>query len=406
MHVKAKGLKVLHVIPSVATCRGGPSKAVLEMVLNLRILGIDAEIATTNDDGLNDLEVSLNKLIDYKGVPVRFFKRASPPISAIREFSYSSSFTRWLRRHITDYDVVHVHALFSYCSSVAMFLARKRAVPYLVRPIGQLQSWSLQQAKVKKSLYLRAVEKANLESANAVHFTSQAEQLEANQQFDLAGHVIPLGVDFAERSTLRKEQLLQHFAIAAEGNRFIVLYLSRLHHKKGLELLMQALSRIDDTAFSLLIAGDGEVRYKKNLSRLSRQLRIAEKCHFLGHVDGQIKDSLLHHSDLYALTSFSENFGISVLEAMATGLPPLISDGVALSKVVGDHKLGLVCSIDVKQIETALRYAFANQKELKAMAERSHRYTKQHFSWPSISKQLKSLYLSLTTVDDGPHKES
>ncbi|MBL4670819.1 MAG: glycosyltransferase, partial [Arenicella sp.] len=195
MFDKTARLKVLHVIPSVAACRGGPSKAVIEMVSSLRKHGIDAEIATTNDDGPNNLEVSLNSLIDYSGVPVRFFKRVSLPIAPIREFSYSLSFTRWLSRHITDYDVVHVHAIFSYCSSYAMYLARKKGMPYIVRPIGQLQNWSLQQARAKKKLYLNAVEKANIESASAVHFTAEAEQRESNQEFNLRGHIIPLGID-------------------------------------------------------------------------------------------------------------------------------------------------------------------------------------------------------------------
>ena len=185
MQSRHQGLKVLHVIPSIAPCRGGPSKAVIQMVSSLRTNGIDAEIATTNDNGTDELDVELNARIDYLGVPVRFFKRFSPPINAIREFAYSRSFTAWLSRNINNYDVVHIHAVFSYCSSYAMYLARRKRIPYVVRPIGQLQHWSLAQSKAKKEWYLRVIERANLEAAPVVQFTAENEQLESCQHFEL-----------------------------------------------------------------------------------------------------------------------------------------------------------------------------------------------------------------------------
>jgi len=203
-----KIIKVLHVIPSVAPCRGGPSKAVIEMVAALRASGVDAEIATTNDNGPSLLDVELNKKLDYKNVPVRFFNRYSPSINAIREFAYSGDFKHWLKDNITDYDLVHVHAVFSYCCSYTMALARKTNTPYIVRPIGQLQTWSLEQAAIKKSLYLKIIERKNIESASAVQFTANCEKLEAQERFAVNGQVIPLGIKPPSLSTWPKQQLL------------------------------------------------------------------------------------------------------------------------------------------------------------------------------------------------------
>lgn len=391
---KANRLKVLHIIPSVAACRGGPSKAVVEMVKNLCDIGIDAEIATTNDDGPNQLNVSLNTLVDYKGAPTRFFKRLSPPVNAIREFAYSGSFRRWLSKHICDYDVIHVHAVFSYCSSYAMALARKNKIPYVVRPIGQLQHWSLQQSKAKKTIYLNLIERANLESASAVQFTADAEKQEALEFFALNDRVIPLGISLPETATLSKDDLLRACNLPATEK--TVLYLSRLHEKKGLELLMQALSAIKDQDYKLLIAGNGEQGYKDKLRSLSKRLCIDHRCHFLGHVEGDKKEALLQHSDLYALTSYSENFGISVLEAMASGLTPLISSEVALSAVIQQNNLGLICSTDVLSIESQLRFAFNNPQEISLMGDRAQQYAAKHYSWPNIAVQLKHLYQSIS----------
>jgi glycosyltransferase involved in cell wall biosynthesis len=394
MRNKANRLRVLHVIPSVAACRGGPSKAVIEMVAHLRNIDVDAEIATTNDDGNNELVVDLNKIIEYKGAPTRFFKRFSPPLSAIREFAYSGSFRRWLRRHIGDYDVIHVHAIFSFCSSFAMYLAKKRGIPYVVRPLGLLQHWSLQQSQAKKQLYLRLLEQASIESASAIHFTAESEMREATQQFHVHGHVIPLGIEKPAAAKIEREGLEGLLSIEKPG--FTILYLSRIHKKKGLELLMRAIAKIETEDVNLLIAGEGNHAYKTSLRALSKDLKLDDRCFFLGQVEGGIKAALLAHSDLFALTSHSENFGISVLEAMAYGLAPLVSNQVALSTVISEQSLGLTCTLEINDIEQQLRYALTNRDVIASMGQKAKQHAANHYSWPSVANQLKSLYSSIT----------
>ncbi len=172
-------MKILHVIPSVSPVRGGPSHAVLEMVWQLRHQGIDAAIATTNDDGDGLLDVKLQQWVDYpvdsasrafvsvstsastsastnikngdRTIPIRFFPRFSPASDAIREFTFSFALTRWLFQHMRDYDLIHIHAVFSYPAVIAMILARLLNVPYIVRPLGSLAHWSLQQGAQKKA---------------------------------------------------------------------------------------------------------------------------------------------------------------------------------------------------------------------------------------------------------------
>jgi len=383
-------IKVLHVIPSVAKCRGGPSKAVIEMVSSLGHAGLNAEIATTNDNGPEKQNVILNKLIDYKGVPTRFFNRLSPPINGVREFTYSRDFAQWLDDNIQNYDLIHVHAIFSFCSSYAMYAARRTSTPYIVRPIGQLQEWSLMQSRAKKKLYLNIVERANLESASAIQFTSAAEELESSKHLNLKGQVIPLGIDACTKSKTSKIDLAQSLGISEREP--ILLYLSRLHKKKGLELLMQALSQIESPKANLLVAGDGEADYKQQLISLATNLGLNKNCFFLGHVDGDKKNALLQHSDFYALTSYSENFGISVLEAMANGLTPIVSKEVALSEIISQQELGLVCTTEASDIEAQLRFALNNMKQMKSMGVKAQQFVSTQYSWVTIAKQLELLY--------------
>ena len=190
-------LKVLHVIPSVSPLRGGPSKAVQEMVQALRQQGVEASILTTNDHGSGlDSSLITGRWIEWQGVPLLAFPRWSPPLRALREYAVSAGLAAWLTRHARRYDLLHIHALFSFPSSWAMATARRAQVPYLVRTIGMLSPWSLAQSPARKRWMLRLLERRNLEAASALHFTTEAERQEARPlALGAAELVLPLGVE-------------------------------------------------------------------------------------------------------------------------------------------------------------------------------------------------------------------
>ncbi|MBW4636957.1 MAG: glycosyltransferase [Gloeocapsa sp. UFS-A4-WI-NPMV-4B04] len=387
-------MKVLHVIPSVPQVRGGTSQAVLDMVKALRVNNIDAEIATTNDNGDDLLDVPLQKRIEYKHVPVWFFHRFSPTIKPVREYAFSKQFTHWLWSNIGNYQLVHVHALFSYLPTITMVSARSKNIPYIVTPHGLLCKWSLQQSAQKKQIYLKLLERANINSSQTIHFTSQQEQQEVSQlKLETPELVLPLGISLPKQIPDARLRLRQHFNIPIDEP--VILFLSRLHPKKGLDYLIPALSKIAHYRFTLILAGSGTPEYEAQLNSLITSSGLCDRTFFAGFVTGESKELLLQGSDLFVLTSHSENFAVAVLEALAVGLPVLVTPGVALAAVVQQHKLGYVTDLNVLAITNTLEHYLNHPQAAKEMGERARKLVCEKYTWKQIASQMQQVYLDI-----------
>ncbi|AFZ02051.1 glycosyltransferase [Calothrix sp. PCC 6303] len=387
-------MKVLHVIPSVTKLRGGTSQAVLDMVRALQMINVDAEIATTNDDGDNLLDVPLGKRIQYNHVPVWFFERFSPNIKPIREYAFTSELTQWLWENISRYDLVHVHALFSYPSTIAMAIARLKNVPYIVTPHGLLCEWSLGQSTRKKQIYSKIIEKSNLNHSQGIHFTSQKEQQEVSKLgLNVPGFVIPLGLSIPDPIPDAYSRLRQLYHISASEP--VILFLSRLHHKKGLDYLIPALSKVSHHKFTFILAGSGTSDYEAEIESLLVSNGLRDRTILTGFVAGEDKDLLMQAADLFTLTSHSENFAVSVLEALAVGVPVLVTPGVALAAVVQANQVGYIPDLNVSAIADALESYFRNPQQAKQMGEIAHKFVLEKYTWKRIASQLQEVYTSI-----------
>lgn len=387
-------MRILHVIPSIAPVRGGPSQAVLAIVNALQLQAISAEVATTNDNGLMLLDVPLQQCCNYENTPVWFFPRFSPNIYALREFAFSSSLTDWLWKNIKNYDLVHVHAIFSYPSTIAMAIARHHQIPYLVRPLGQLCQWSLQQSQRKKQIYLNLIERANLNHSAALHLTSWQEQQDIAQlHLNPPSFILPHGLTIPALIPNADQQLRQHLKLPDDEP--ILLFLSRLHAKKGLDHLIPALSKLKHHRFRFIIAGSGSPDYEQTVRQLVAQTGLSDRTHFTGFVTGELKQLLLQGSDLFMLTSHSENFGIAALEALAVGLPAFVTPGVALASVVQDQQLGYVTDLETTAIIQTLEDYFTHPEAAKIIGDRARQFILENYTWDKIATQLIEVYQSI-----------
>jgi glycosyltransferase involved in cell wall biosynthesis len=385
-------MRILHIIPSISSLRGGPSQAVLEMVKALQKCGVNAEILTTNDDGYSLLDVPLCERVIYGDVPVWFFPRFSPNYYPIREFAFSWEFTQWLWRNIQYYELLHVHAIFSYCSTVAMAIARLRNIPYIVRPLGQLCQWSLQQSAAKKSLYLNVIERKNINQSASLHLTSNAEKQEIEQlNLECKNFVIPHGLALPGIIPNASQLLREYFQLSSKEP--IILFLSRIHPKKGLEYLIQALAQIKDKKFTLIIAGNGDSDYEAQINSCLHDYGLEDCSLMTGFVEGELKQLLLQGANLFVLTSYSENFGVAVLEALAAGTPALVTPGVALAQEIEQNDLGYV----VPQEPTAIAKAIEKHLELPEseedkLSQKARQFVLDNYSWDKIAQQLLTVY--------------
>ena len=326
----SEGIKVLHVIPSISAAHGGPSRAIAVMEKSLCRRGAVVTTVTTDDDG-----------------PGRRLSQSERPAGARRRNSnsYVRKWTEfykvapgivpWLWRNIRNFDVVHVHALFSFTSIAAGSIAWLRKVPYIIHPIGTLSTYGVRYRRPwLKRLSVALIEGPNLRAAAAVHFTSEAEREEAAALgLSFRGVVIPLGVEDEGARAARSRE-----------GRPNILFLSRLAPIKNVEALIDAFAACPPlrAAARLRIAGSGAPGYVEALQARARAAGLVDDVEWLGHVEGAGKAAAFADADIFVLPSFSENFGIAAVEAMLAGLPCVLGEGVGIARNVSEAGAGLV----------------------------------------------------------------
>jgi glycosyltransferase involved in cell wall biosynthesis len=376
-------VKVLHVIPSLSAAHGGPSKALAMMEQALRRQGVDVETATTDDDGPG------RRVRKELGVPLQEAGAVRWYFGKKTEFyKVSPSFARWIAREIGRYDLVHVHALFSFTSTAAAWAARRSGVPYVLRPLGTLNDYGLSRRRpALKSLSVRFVEGPMLRAAAAVHFTSEAEAIEARQLgIPMKEAIIPLAVDPTDAPAERPAP--------ADPGVIRLLFLSRLDAKKNLEGLLSALALLQSVParLHLDIAGDGAPAYVAGLKAQAETLGVGAQVSWLGHVEGQAKALALAAADIFVLPSYSENFGIAAAEALAAGLPCVLGEGVAIANDVVRAGAGIAVGTDPASIARGLRRIIADHESLPALSANAVRLARERYSIDAMGAGLKQLY--------------
>ncbi len=379
-------MRILHVIPSIAAVHGGPSRAVREMAGAVLALGHEVEIATTDDEGPG-LRGTVGEALE-DGVMVRRFAKQTDFYKVSRPLGW------WLEQRVRGYDVVHIHALFSHTSIIAARIARRNGVPYILRPLGVLGRYGREKRRpFLKGLSLRWVEGPLLRDAAAIHYTSSAEQLEA-EEGGVRGRavILPLGIPAVVRGDAAL--FVERFGGSEDEAR--VLFLSRLDPKKGIEVLLQAWAMVRSPA-RLIIAGDGAPAYVAQLKSAAERAGVAERVVWTGQLEGELKTAAFAAASVFVLPSYSENFGIAAVEALSAGVPVILSEGVAVSREVAAAGAGVVVRPEPRMLAAAIEKLLAEPDEARCLGERGRELAAREFSTEAMATRLVAMYRECAT---------
>lgn len=380
-------MKILQVIPTLEPSVGGVAPAVLTLSRGLVRHGHDVEIVAldpTDGEWLRPIEPKVHALGRGRGF-----------------YGHSPALDRWLRAHGDQYDRVIVNGLWQYPSFAVWRRFAGTAIPYFVFPHGMLDPWfkrTYPVKHVKKWLYWPWAEYRVLRDAAAVIYTSEQERLEARQSFWLYRaneKVSPLGVDPPSSSSAAVNRSFFDRFPQLRGTQPI-LFLGRLHPKKGCDLAIEGFAAIarDNSSLSLALAGPDQIGWQKDLSNRVRQLGLDSRVIFTGMLEGELKQDALMSADAFILPSHQENFGMAVVEALAMGIPVLISDRINTSTEIADDHAGYVAADDLAGTTSLLqRWSNTSPDQKQAMRQNAKRCFANRFH---IDRAVDSLLKILT----------
>ncbi|MDF5712945.1 MAG: hormogonium polysaccharide biosynthesis glycosyltransferase HpsP [Rhizonema sp. NSF051] len=387
-------MRILQIVPSISLIYGGPSQMVLGLAPALVRAGVEVVVLTTDSNGdINQkrMEVPLNRPVEQDGYQIIYF-RCAP----FRRYKFSLDLLTWLNRHACEFDLAHIHALFSPVSTAAATVCRISKLPYILRPLGTLDPADLRKKKQLKQLYAAILERPNLAGAAAIHFTS-VQEAKISERFGVATQdlVIPLGV-IPPQFPLQKGQSVVQSKYGIPEDVPLVLFMSRIDPKKGLNLLIPALEKLLESGlnFHFVLAGTNpqDPDYEDKIKAQIQASPMRSHTTITGFATGELKSALLQAADLFVLPSYYENFGIAVAEAMVAGTPVLISDQVHICQEVRDSESGWVSTMDVASLTELLQIALQNPDERQRRGLRAREYALKNYSWNAIAHQTIQAY--------------
>jgi glycosyltransferase involved in cell wall biosynthesis len=379
-------MNILHVIPSLGPVYGGPSKIVPELAQVLIKKGENVHIATTNANGDECLNVPLGVPVSLQGVPTYYFPR-----HLNERFTFSWPLSRWLWKHVPEYDLIHIHSVFSYSTAAASRIAYKYRIPYVVMPHGMLEPWALKYKGWKKKTYFQLLERENLNRASGIHAGTKAEMDNiCGLGIKRPMFVVPNGLNLSEFENLPSRAKFEERYPEIRGKE-VILFLGRIDPKKGLDILVKALAILNRKDVYLVIAGPDLIGYRKTIEAMIHENGLGAQVLFTGMLSGQEKQMAFSSADLFVLPSRSEGFAVAVIEAMASRLPVIISKGCNFPQVE-EVKAGRIIPPEVQPLVQAILDLLENPNECKYLGNRGWDLVRNNYGWEEVASRLMEVY--------------
>jgi len=381
---------VLHVISGLDVPTGGPGAALVGLAKAQAQAGLDVSVATTYPAGA---DLSPAQVLRDHGVkahtigPVHWPLQRGPHIAPA------------LETLLNDAEIVHIHALWEEVQHQAAVRALRRGIPYLITPHGMLDPWSLSQGWLKKRIYLALRLRKVLNSASAIHYTADTERdLAAPLKLRPRPLIEPNGVDLAEFENLppKGEFRKLHPQI---GDRPMLLFLGRIHPKKGLDLLIASFAMVKRSGALLVIAGPDYWGYGEVIKALVKRHGLEQRVIIRGPVVGRTRVAAFTDADLFVLPSYQENFGIVVIEALAAGTPVVISDQVNIHQQISSAGVGGIVPTDTVRLADEIDRWLGNEVMRREAAGKARPFVWQHYDWRKIARRWIEHYQEIVAMN-------
>ncbi len=380
-------MRIIHVIPGFTYERGGPTATVQALARCQAAAGHTVGVLTT-DQGARHGEhfAELAPGVEVERLAVRGPDR----------LAYAPGFAAAIRRRLRGADVVHAHSIFTHPIHVTLREAAAAGVPLVLKPCGLLHPYSLRRSRWIKRGYLALWGRRARRACSLWHYTSEQEAAESWPPPPKPTLVLPNGIELADFA-LSRDAALAHVNRTwprLEGRPY-VLFLSRLHAKKRLDLLLDAFLAGAPPEYRLVVAGPDEQGLWQPLAASRLPPPLDRRVLRVGSVAGRDKAALLAGADLFALPSEHENFGIAALEALAARTPVLLSPHVDLAPAVERAGLGWTAPLTVAAWGERLAALLTADGPLRRRADLPWHWVGQHYSWTALAARLERHYLEL-----------
>lgn len=402
-------MKILHIAPSYyPTLRfGGPIQSVHLLNKALVNKGVKVDVLTTDAGQVIDYKIT--KLQDYKIDSERFYLIDGVRVKYLsfigyEHYNFSLQMLREIWKIIDNYDLVHITAVWNFPVLAGSLISILKKKLYIISPRGVFHQEALSSKSVlSKKIYFHLFAKHYLKKVSAIHYTSSVEKEESEKILALRNSfIVPNGIDLNHISDNISGDSIRKFGINESAKYSLIL--GRIHPIKGFDLLIPAFSNIAKVYkdLYLVIAGNQSTPYIQSVNQLVtakwnedgsiNQHELSERVIFTGEVTGADKWALYKNALMFVLPSYSENFGMSVVEAMACGCPVVISDKVGIYKEVEKADAGIIVKTDPESVEAGIRSLIEDEKLRKRISVNGMRLVQEKYNVESVADQMIEEY--------------
>ncbi len=360
-------MKVLHFIGSIDRNSGGTAVYLQLLTNELRNL---TEVIVVTGSSTNPISLS--------GINLKYIN-----LNLFRWFQMKNEFRKLLESERPE--VVHINGIWDPQNYLFQRVSKNLNIKVVLSPHGMLEPYILKRNPSKKKLALLLYQRYAIKTADILHVTANSELENIRKLgYKKPAMVIPNGLNTSE--------ILEREKLEGDCSYLKMLFLSRIHPKKGIEMLIKAVSRLKDLKFRIIIAGEGDSKYIASLEKLISENGLDRNILFFGGVYGDDKWSLYKQADVFVLPTYSENFGLVVIEALAAGVPVITTKGTPWEELE-TYKCGWWIELGVSQLANALKEAFYTSRvELRNMGERGRTLVENKYDSRALAKEMLNLY--------------